>query len=782
MENLDTLIKTFAFMMDVPSMGHRRAGEELLRILRSNKNPVEIFTSKDGPLLVGLIDYFNLHNPNQSEHLEKLGTKESLEILVLFHQMQHEVQKLSMEEGGHKMLSTPKTVKKTSKHVAMSYRTNWKYIQNQEQLDYYIEKILLLQYWIVDLCMLESRIALMQIGNKAEQYLIDTRFVDLSALKARLEDQSYIKYMHSAVDKYRSIKKSFGISLEGILDGEMAEKILTCGRQKAGFSAQTLCTKYTGIRYKKLDLFEGCSYDDVLTVEQKDFAAQMCIYPDLYIPKQVAALKKENLIPTFLLECNAIPAFGDISYYGLLLNVDAWKKNIEIEQEHARDAKQQFSYLIAPFLGPEAANVNPSSPNQVLDVFQKIYPHHLLVDPDKKNDKGTSQIGTSARVLQKLLTSSKNPEIANALIQIRKHEKKIGTYGNSYIDHINAVSGRFHPVVIQLGTDTGRPADRKPNMLTMPKDSRYRTPWIAGAGRKIVTCDYNACELRIMASMSEDPVMCQGFNTGIDYHTFTASRFIKDTERYLFEYVPGPGPGKGHLKSDNRRVVNPHFGKLVPYERVTAHQRDIAKFINFGLAYGLGPQRLSDEIGISMNEAKEYIKNFSERFAVLTRWLKLQQEKGFERGYSETYLGRRRYFVKPVMPWEDEWDKLAFNKMNPFDKKMPDPLRRYHATSAAIKREAGNSPIQGSSADITKIAMYEIRKYIRQLEIETNRGEYLAHVALQVYDEIVIDCPEHLAKHLSQKMVEIMRTAGERVITQVPVVINCTIADTWIKE
>lgn len=196
----------------------------------------------------------------------------------------------------------------------------------------------------------------------------------------------------------------------------------------------------------------------------------------------------------------------------------------------------------------------------------------------------------------------------------------------------------------------------------------------------------------------------------------------------------------------------------------------------------MGAGKLSRTLGITLEEAREYINQFNTTFKVLVDWLKRQQEEGFERGYSLTYLGRKRYFRTPPRPYKAEWDLIDFNPNNPFDKKMPKPLKKYWGRVAAIKREAGNSPIQGGNADITKIAMYEMRKFIQAYEKEHNNGEYLAHVCLQVYDELVVDCPEDLAQIFANKLDEIMREAGGRCILLVPTETDCAIADTWVKE
>ena len=207
------------------------------------------------------------------------------------------------------------------------------------------------------------------------------------------------------------------------------------------------------------------------------------------------------------------------------------------------------------------------------------------------------------------------------------------------------------------------------------------------------------------------------------------------------------------------------------------------------------------------------------------------EEKGVDPradlGYSETALGRRRYYVLPKAPmpvatahnyvridtgskitipnnWYDpskpedrdnqktrrvpvyryEADGLStldYNPLNPWDDKMPKKVKAYYQRLAGIQREGGNSPIQGGNADITKIAMYLLRKWIRSVEKERNNDQYLAHIALQVYDELMMDCPEWLAEEAAAKMDELMQKAGSYVIDKVPVETGCIIENSWVK-
>ena len=247
----------------------------------------------------------------------------------------------------------------------------------------------------------------------------------------------------------------------------------------------------------------------------------------------------------------------------------------------------------------------------------------------------------------------------------------------------------------------------------------------------------------------------------------------------------------------------------------------------------MGAKKLADTLGITIEKAREYIKKFNETFRVLITWLKKNQEMALvlracsfqelerakqenrqpvpDLAYAETALGRKRFFVPPKAPpvleiahlyrrivigqkmdkegkkrdicnWiADGHPTLNYNPLDPWDVNLPLTLKKYYQRRAGIMREGGNSPIQGGNADITKIAMYEVRKWIRAVERERNNGGYLAHIALQVYDELLATCPTWLSEEMAVKMDELMRKAGERVITMVPVATGCVIADSWQK-
>lgn len=725
--------------------------------------------------------------------------------------------------------------------------TNYVFISNQTQFAENLEEILALPYWVLDtettgLDFIRDKVILMQIGNRDKQFLIDTRTVHITDLKDAMEDESRRKIMQHGHFDYLMILGTFNMHVEGIRDTMLAEQVLVCGLQKYGFGMEALALKYLDVALDKNLQKSFINHRGPFTLRQLQYAALDCIIPDHIMIEQHRILTMNNLVQTWIIESNAIPAFADMEFHGMLLAEDQWEANIQKEKGLLEIAKRDFLKAAAEVVEADmfgTPNLNPNSPSQILEVLQGLYGKKQVVDRDGKP-------GTGAEIIEKLCEKFDNPPLLTSLLKIRGHEKKIGTYGYTYISHIHPVTQRFHPKIAQIGTETGRPAGKKPNMLNIPAVPAYRHPWIAGFGRKMLTNDYGACELRIMASMSGDPVMCKGFNDGLDYHTFTASQFIKDSEEYLREFIPNENgePGKATLgdfilDANGNKQPNPAYGQLVSYDKVLKVQRGVAKTINFGLAYGMGPGKLANTLGIEKELAKEYILQFNTTFEVLVGWLKENQELAvslrassyeeilkaekegrepiFDLAYAETDLGRRRYFKLPPVPplaqvadryrrvkmgtttkkdpkdksniivtnvynWQaDGLKTLDFDPGNPWDEKMPKSLRKYYQRMAGIKREGGNSPIQGGNADITKIAMYELRKWIRQVEKERNNGEYLAHIALQVYDELIVDCPESMAEEVAKKMDDLMQKAGDRVITEVPVETGCLIADSWVK-
>ena len=291
--------------------------------------------------------------------------------------------------------------------------------------------------------------------------------------------------------------------------------------------------------------------------------------------------------------------------------------------------------------------------------------------PTRKKTK--SGYSTNAETLESLRDYS--PVIGH-ILQYRTYQKLNSTYVEGLLKVVGA-DGRIHSTFNQTETRTGRISSGEPNLQNIPVrtelGSRFRKYFIAPQGETLLDADYSQIELRLLAHISGDEAMCEAFRSGADIHRSTAARI---------------------------------YG--LPPEQVTPALRSSAKAVNFGIVYGIGAFSLSKDIGVSVKEADAFIKNYFANFPGVKKYLDETVEQGRENGYVTTLYGRRR-----TLP------ELASSNFN---------------VRSLGERMAMNTPIQGTAADIIKLAM--VRVY-RRLKAEGLR----ARLILQVHDELIVECP-----------------------------------------
>jgi DNA polymerase-1 len=299
----------------------------------------------------------------------------------------------------------------------------------------------------------------------------------------------------------------------------------------------------------------------------------------------------------------------------------------------------------------------------------------LQVDPKAKKTK-TGQYATGEDVLQKL--AAQNPIVAD-ILSFRELTKLRSTYVDALPEMINSKTGRVHTSYAQAVAVTGRLSSNNPNLQNIPirsdRGREIRKAFIPREdGRVLVSADYSQIEVRIVASMSGDTNMCEAFRLGKDIHTATAARV---------------------------------FG--VAEEEVTKEMRYKAKSVNFGIIYGQGAFGLAENLGISKTEAKEIIDNYKKEFSGITRYMDDVVQYAQKNGYVETLMGRKR--------WLKDINSANFT------------VRGF------AERNAINSPIQGTAADMIKLAMIGIHREMKQRRMKSA-------MILQVHDELVFDAVE----------------------------------------
>ena len=316
-------------------------------------------------------------------------------------------------------------------------------------------------------------------------------------------------------------------------------------------------------------------------------------------------------------------------------------------------------------LAGETFNIN--STQQLGRVLFEV----LGLPSGKKTKTGYS---TSAEVLDKL--RGQHPIIEN-ILEYRQLTKLKSTYADG-LGKVIAPDGRIHTSFQNTVTATGRLSSTEPNLQNIPVrtelGAQLRKMFVAPAGKVLVDADYSQIELRLLACMARDRAMIDGFSHGEDVHTITASQV---------------------------------FG--VPVEEVTPLMRRSAKAVNFGIVYGISAFSLSQDIGVTVAQAKEYMEKYFQHYSGVKAYMDHVVEQARQDGYVTTLFGRRR--------WVPELKSSNFN------------------TRSFGERVALNAPIQGTAADIIKLAMIRVRDRLRAEGLE-------GRLVLQVHDELIVECPE----------------------------------------
>ncbi|MBE6846290.1 MAG: DNA polymerase I [Ruminococcus sp.] len=384
---------------------------------------------------------------------------------------------------------------------------------------------------------------------------------------------------------------------------------------------------------------------------------------------------------------------ASMEHTGIQVNAQGVKSFGEQLKDEIEGTQQQIYFMCG-------TEFNIASPKQLGDIL-----YDMGVPLKKKNKHGFS---TTAEILDELRDS--NP-IIDLVLRYRKLTKLNSTYVDGLLKTVSE-DGRIHTVFRQTETRTGRISSTEPNLQNIPVRTELgremRRFFTAADGKVFLDADYSQIELRIVAHICDDPVMINGFETGADIHASTAAQV---------------------------------FG--LPQEMVTDDMRSAAKAVNFGIIYGIGAFSLSKDIGVTVYEAKKYIKNYFKNFPNIERFMDETVEKAKTDGYVTTMFGRKRYVPE-----------LSASNKN---------------MQAAGRRIAMNTPIQGSAADIIKIAMVKV---YNRLKAEVPD----ARLILQVHDELIVECDIKDADRASEILSEEMQSAAE---LKVPLTADVNRGESW---
>lgn len=388
--------------------------------------------------------------------------------------------------------------------------------------------------------------------------------------------------------------------------------------------------------------------------------------------------------------------------------VDMEWRGIRIDTGALADLSQQFGDELVEIeraIYREAGtdfNIN-STPQLRHILFEK-----LNLPVVKRTKTGPS---TDADVLAEL--AAMGFELPKLLLDYRELSKLKSTYVDVLPQHIHPDTDRIHTSFSQTAASTGRLASSEPNLQNIPvrtaRGEQIRRCFVPRQGCRFIVADYSQIELRLLAHLSEDPAFIGAFRRGGDIH--------RETAAIIFDVTP---------------------------REVTPEMRARAKTINFATIYGQGPFALSRQLGITQDDARQFIRVYFERFAGVRRYLDGCIAKARERGYAETLLGRRRY--------------------------IPELRERNYNIRAFGERVAMNSPLQGSAADLIKMAMINLSRALRD-------AGFASAILLQVHDELIVESPAAEVDEVRAILKREMEGAGE---LRVPLVVDLGVGDNWL--
>ncbi|WP_069789738.1 DNA polymerase I [Cyanobacterium sp. IPPAS B-1200] len=537
----------------------------------------------------------------------------------------------------------------------------------------------------------------------------------LEKLKPILERETYPKTLQNA--KFdRLVFARQGIELKGVVfDTMLASYVL---QPEQSHKLSSLCLQYltdtVSQDYDDLGLKKG----ETIVNLDIETAASYCALDAIATYKLTIILEEElNKIPelqeVFNLEIKLEPILAQMERDGIAVD----KEYLEpLSQKIGQNLEQieQKAYELA------GEKLNLASPKQLSELlFEKL---GLDTRKTKKTKTGYS---TNQVILEKL---EKDHPIIPEILQHRTLSKLKSTYVDSLPTLINSHTQRIHTNYNQTVTATGRLSSSNPNLQNIPIRSEFskqiRRAFIPQENWLFLGADYSQIELRILAHLSQEPILIEAYQNNQDIHTVTAQLLLDKTE-------------------------------------IDSYERNLGKTINFGVIYGMGAQKFARKTGVSVKEAQQFIQIYQEKYAGIFNYLERMKREALGNGFVTTILGRRRYFnfgnsalasLRGKAPESIDLDKL---KLNNYD--------------AQALRAAANAPIQGSSADIIKMAMVKINELL---------SSYESRLLLQVHDELVFEIPPCEVEELTIKIKDIMENV---VSLSIPLIVDIHTGKNWME-
>jgi len=559
-----------------------------------------------------------------------------------------------------------------------------------------------------------NEVAYIPLGHQDVNPQLD-RDLALSRLEPWLASAEHPKCLQNA--KYdRLVLLHHGLHLNGVvMDTLLADYLLDpAGRHGLGDMAQ----RHFGFLPVSFRELVG-NHKTIAAVETKA-AARYCAM-DVHLTRRLAAILRQALA-TAGGQLDRLFTDVEMPLEPVLARMEATGISIDCSylQTLSEQLAQQLEELEQQAHGAAGGAFNLASPKQLGQILFET----LQLDR-RKSRKTKTGYSTDAVVLERL--AGDHP-VVGIILQHRTLSKLKGTYVDALPALVEPSTGRVHTDFNQAVTATGRLSSSNPNLQNIPIRTAFsrqvRRAFLPKPGWQLISADYSQIELRILAHLCGEPLLLEAYNQGVDVHGLTA-RLLLDKNA------------------------------------VSGEERRLGKTINFGVIYGMGPQRFARATGVSRAEAQEFLDRYRSRYPRVFAFLELQERLALSQGYVETLLGRRRlfHFAPQGLGRYRGCDPMAIDLSQ----------ARRGGLEAQQLRAAANAPIQGSSADIIKLAMVRLHGALAPLP---------ARLLLQVHDELVLEAaPEACA----QVMALVCHTMETVVELQVPLQVEARSGSNWME-
>lgn len=567
-----------------------------------------------------------------------------------------------------------------------------------------------------------------------------------------------------------------GIYPTKVYDTMLAEQIIHCGIPPEAIRHNLAAVSKRRINVDLDKSVRDNIFREGLTKRVIEYAADDVKHLEAIKDSQAPDLKRLDLEAALEIENQFVLALAYVEFCGFTLDVEKWQIKMKKDNQALTEAESKLNdfvlerkELLQKFINNQlslfsegvTAKINWGSPAQVIDLF------NTLGIPTTVTVKGETKESVSAKHIERY---SKKFPFVSMYLEFKEFQKLVSTYGQNWIDQINPVTGRLHTNFRQI-MDTSRISSGGKNKETgeeylnfqnIPSDKETRACFIAAPGNTLIVSDYSGQEQIVLANFSMDKGLLEFYDRGLaDMHSFVASKMHPELEGLTLEEIKD-------MHKDKRQA---------------------AKIAGFAINYGGNGSTIADQLGVTEEIGNKVYESYFEAFPGLRDYFDDQKTKALNLGYVQfNDVTKRKSFISGYdeflklrkqlnrVFW-DRWKRIkTLPETNPERIKMRELIKAYFKIKGAIERKSLNFPIQGTSAEITKIAVIMFFRWIL-----ANNYQEIVLIPDLVHDEIVAESPISLAEETAAALKECMVRAGQIYCKRVPLLAEPEITPYWKK-